>query len=587
MIRIDNLVHKYSYWESDTEKSERTALDGVSFDIPSGQFLAILGPNGCGKSTLAKHLNVLLLPSEGTVWIDGKNTADMEVLWKIREEVGMVFQNPDNQIVGTTVEEDIAFGPENRNVPSEEIRSRVSYSLDAVSLSHKRTASPNHLSGGQKQRVAIAGTIVGGTSAIVLDEPTAMLDPNSRRDVMKLVLELNKQYGITIILITHHTDEAALADSVVVMKDGKLLDRGTPAEIFSKPELLKKAKMNQPHVTALAESLKQAGMPIDTPVLAEDVLVDRLCELLRGKKADFSGMEKQAKEAGELLMEVDNISYCYGKGTVNACSVLEGISLDIHAGECIGIIGVSGCGKTTLVKHLNGLLKANSGDIRYHGESIYKKKYNITGLRKEVGMVFQYPEHQLFGSTVMKDVCFGPLNLGFTQEEAEAASRDALRLVDIPEEYENSNPLEMSGGQRRRVALAGVLAMNPKIMILDEPTVGLDPETKEMIFELLLKIRRERNVAMILVSHHMEDVAEYADRVLVLDKGKILIQGSPEEVFMEGEKLRSIGVGIPQVTAITQQLIESGIVLPHPAVTHQQAQNMILSLWNGQEGGAV
>ncbi|MDY5845442.1 MAG: ATP-binding cassette domain-containing protein, partial [Bariatricus sp.] len=207
MIKIKDLVHKYTVWESETEKSKKIVLDGISLDIPSGRFVAILGANGSGKSTLAKHLNVLLLPDEGTVWIDGKKTEDRKALWEIRDKVGMVFQNPDNQIIETSVEEDVAFGPENKNLDSKTIQERVTNSLKEVGLLEKRKISPFRLSGGQKQRVAIAGVLAGLPKCIVLDEPTAMLDPKSRKEVLNVVHDLNTEKGITVILITHHTDE--------------------------------------------------------------------------------------------------------------------------------------------------------------------------------------------------------------------------------------------------------------------------------------------------------------------------------------------------------------------------------------------
>ena len=579
MIRIENLVHQYTVWESETEKSKKTVLDGISVDIPSGQFLAILGPNGCGKSTLAKHLNVLLLPAEGTVWIDGKNTADVEKLWQIRKEVGMVFQNPDNQIIGTSVEEDIAFGPENHMVPSQEIRERVTFSLNAVNLLHKRKVSPSRLSGGQKQRVAVAGTIAANASCIVLDEPTAMLDPNSRRDVMELVRFLNKEKGITVVLITHHTDEVVDADSIMLMEKGKLVAQGTPMEIFSNLDLLKKVKMDTPQVTDLAARLVEKGLPLQIPILHEAELVRQLSAILPKGAAVFAEVQKSVAEKAAPILEAKNISYTYGRKTANECKVLENISFDIRPGECVGLIGASGSGKTTLIKHLNGLLKANSGDILYEGKSIYTKKYDITSLRKNVGLVFQYPEHQLFGQTVLKDVCFGPMNLGMTREEAETSAKKSMEVVGIGPEYYYVSPLEMSGGQKRRVAIAGVLAMNPKVLILDEPAAGLDPETKHMVFDLLTKIKQELNVALVLVSHHMKDVAEYADNVFVLNKGSLAMTGTPEEIFRETEKLREMGIGVPQITSATQALMDAGIGLPHPAVTVDQAEQMLLALY--------
>ena len=244
MIKIENLVHKYTIWKDENTKSEKTVLDGISLDIPSGQFVAILGPNGSGKSTLAKHLNVLLLPNEGTVWIDGKDTHAKERLWEIRSQVGMVFQNPDNQIIGTSVEEDVAFGPENKNIEPEKIRKIVETVLRKVKLWDRRKALPSRLSGGQKQRLATADALAGLPACLVLDEPTAMLDPDSRKEVINIVKELNRKEGMTIILITHHTDEVVDADRIVLMKDGKIIGDDIPKKIFADYELLKKAKMD-------------------------------------------------------------------------------------------------------------------------------------------------------------------------------------------------------------------------------------------------------------------------------------------------------------------------------------------------------
>lgn len=279
MINIKNLVHKYTVWESDTKKSKKTVLNDVTLDITPGQMVAILGPNGSGKSTLAKHLNVLLLPDEGTVWIDGKDTKDVKALWDIRNAVGMVFQNPDNQIVGTSVEEDVAFGPENKNMPSEVIQEKVADSLKAVGLLYKRKSSPFRLSGGQKQRVAIAGALAGTPKCIVLDEPTAMLDPTARREVLNVVSRLNKENGITIILITHHTDEVVGADKIILMNQGSIIREGTPEEVFDNLELLKEVKMDFPQVTELAWRLKQKGLPIKTPVLTEEQFVAEMMEI--------------------------------------------------------------------------------------------------------------------------------------------------------------------------------------------------------------------------------------------------------------------------------------------------------------------
>ena len=283
MIKIENLVHKYTIWKDENTKSEKTVLDGISLDIQSGQFVSILGPNGSGKSTLAKHLNVLLLPNEGTVLIDGKDTHAKERLWEIRSQVGMVFQNPDNQIIGTSVEEDVAFGPENKNIEPEKIRKIVETVLRKVKLWDRRKASPSILSGGQKQRLATADALAGLPACLVLDEPTAMLDPDSRKEVINIVKELNRKEGMTIILITHHTDEVVDADRIVLMKDGKIIGDDIPKKIFADYELLKKAKMDIPPVVELGMRLEKQQIGLEGPVLQEQEMIEKIVKLYRSK----------------------------------------------------------------------------------------------------------------------------------------------------------------------------------------------------------------------------------------------------------------------------------------------------------------
>lgn len=284
------------------------------------------------------------------------------------------------------------------------------------------------------------------------------------------------------------------------------------------------------------------------------------------------------------MMELRHVSYTYGKQTANECKVLEDVSLTIREGEFVGIIGASGSGKTTLVKHLNGLLRADSGQVLFEGKDIYDRKYSLSGLRKEVGLIFQYPEQQLFCRTVLDDVCFGPLNLGMSKEEALESAKDCLEIVGIAKTYYYASPFELSGGEKRRVAIAGVLAMKPKILVMDEPAAGLDPETKHMIFRLIEKIRSQRGTAIVLVSHHMEDVADYADQIVVLHQGRIALNGTPEEVFSHLETLREMGIGVPQITMATDLLIREGIPLAHPAVTVDDAEAMILEWYQKEKG---
>ena len=280
MIRAEKLVFEYDKRDEEGNViGSHRAIDGVDIDVPQGSFVAILGHNGSGKSTLAKHMNAILVPTGGTMWVDGRDTKDPNELWNIRQSAGMVFQNPDNQIIGTVVEEEVGFGPENLGVPTDEIWKRVENSLRAVGMLERRKDSPNKLSGGQKQRVAIAGVIAMEPKCIVLDEPTAMLDPNGRKEVIEAVEQLRKEKKVTVILITHYMEEVIDADQVFVMDEGHVVMHGTPKEIFSRVDELKKYRMDVPQVTMLADALIQKGVPLPKGILRREELVDALCQL--------------------------------------------------------------------------------------------------------------------------------------------------------------------------------------------------------------------------------------------------------------------------------------------------------------------
>ena len=280
MIRAEKLVFEYDKRDEEGNViGSHRAIDGVDIDVPQGSFVAILGHNGSGKSTLAKHMNAILVPTGGTMWVDGRDTKDPNELWNIRQSAGMVFQNPDNQIIGTVVEEEVGFGPENLGVPTDEIWKRVENSLRAVGMLERRKDSPNKLSGGQKQRVAIAGVIAMEPKCIVLDEPTAMLDPNGRKEVIEAVQQLRKEKNVTVILITHYMEEVIDADQVFVMDEGHVVMHGTPKEIFSRVDELKKYRMDVPQVTMLADALIQKGGPLPKGILRREELVDALCQL--------------------------------------------------------------------------------------------------------------------------------------------------------------------------------------------------------------------------------------------------------------------------------------------------------------------
>ena len=583
MIKTDNLIFEYAkHDEEGNVIGAYRAIDDVNLTIEPGQFIAILGHNGSGKSTLAKHMNAILTPTEGAVWVDGKNTKKDKNIWDVRQTAGMVFQNPDNQIIGTVVEEDVGFGPENIGVPTDEIWQRVEESLSAVGMLEYRHHSPNKLSGGQKQRVAIAGVVAMRPKCIVLDEPTAMLDPNGRKEVLRTIEELRQKEKVTVILITHYMEEVIGADRVIVMDKGHIVMDGTTKEIFSQVEKLKALRLDVPQVTLLAHELSQKGIAIEKGVLTTDELIAELSKCqTKESMADNSCNEKEPEEkdiVGKTLIKVEGLNYIYSPETAYEKHALKDIHLEIREGEFLGVIGHTGSGKSTLIQHLNGLIKASDGKILYKGENIYEESYPLKELRNQVGLVFQYPEHQLFEADVLSDVCFGPKNQGLSPEECKKRAKEALQLVGLPEKYYEYSPFDLSGGQKRRVAIAGVLAMKPKVLVLDEPTAGLDPKGRDEILDQIALLQKQENLTVVLVSHSMEDIAKYVDRIVVMNRGEKMYDGEPKEVFANYKELEKVGLAAPQVTYIMHALKEKGLPVDTQATTILEAVEEILKV---------
>ena len=581
MIQAKDLIFEYEKRDDEGNVvGARRAIDCVNLDIEPGQFIAILGHNGSGKSTLAKHMNAILVPSGGSMWVNGKDTSIEENIWDVRQTAGMVFQNPDNQIIGTVVEEDVGFGPENLGVPTDDIWKRVEESLSAVGMLEYRYHSPNKLSGGQKQRVAIAGVIAMHPKCIVLDEPTAMLDPNGRKEVLKTVHELRKKEKVTVILITHYMEEVIGADRVIVMDKGKVVLDGTTKEVFSQVKRLKELRLDVPQVTLLGYELKQKGYPIPDGILTTEELIQALRSCKKKEAAFHYTYVKPSddgvrKRDGEPMIRAQQLNYGYSPGNAYEKHALKNIDLEIYEGEFLGVIGHTGSGKSTLIQHLNGLIKATDGALYFRGENIYADKYNMRELRNQVGLVFQYPEHQLFEIDVLTDVCFGPKNQGLSQKECEERALEALKLVGLPEKYYTSSPFDLSGGQKRRVAIAGVLAMKPKVLVLDEPTAGLDPKGRDEILDQIAYLQKAGNLTVVLVSHSMEDIAKYVDRIVVMNRGNKMFDDTPRHVFAQFRALEKVGLAAPQVTYIMHALAEEGIPVKTDATTIEEAVSTI------------
>ena len=594
MIRAEQVRFQYKKRDVDGNViATEEILKGVDLTIKKGEFIALLGRNGSGKTTFlrryaatfSKQLNAILRPSEGTVTVDEMGTRDAEKLYDIRQHVGMVFQNPDNQMVAANVEEEVAFGPENLGMESDTIVARVKQALEQVRMWKRRKTAPNHLSGGQKQRIAIAGILAMHPDYIVLDEPTAMLDPKGRKEVMEALQRLNQEQEMTVILITHDMEEAALAGRVILLADGQVRFDGTPEDFFGEDALLAEMGMEAPlsyRVRKLIDSdvfEKKIG---DARV--EEATIDKrekvaeydktgreweasseLVDKKKNKKA-----EAETDEKNQALLSLQHVSYIYSPGTAYEKVALDDVNLSLGKGEIVGLAGHTGSGKSTMIQLLNGLLKPTSGTVTFEGKDIHAKGYSGNYLRSKVGMVFQYPEHQMICDTVWEDVAFGPGKQGLTGEACETRVEEALRFVDLPEKYYQASPLQLSGGQKRRVAIAGVLAMHPEYIILDEPAAGLDAAGKREIFDRIRRMSREQGIGVLLVSHSMEDLAEYADRIIVLDDGKKILDDRPAEVFAERETLETCGLDVPEAVKFADRLRAEGYAIPQTVIREEE-----------------
>ena len=600
MIRAEQVRFQYKKLDVDGNViATEEILKGVDITIKKGEFIALLGRNGSGKTTFSKQLNAILRPSEGTVTVDEMGTKDADKLYEIRQRVGMVFQNPDNQMVAANVEEEVAFGPENLGMESDTIVARVKQALEQVRMWKRRKTAPNHLSGGQKQRIAIAGILAMHPDYIVLDEPTAMLDPKGRKEVMEALQRLNQEQEMTVILITHDMEEAALASRVILLADGQMRFDGRPEKFFGADALLAEMGMEAPlsyRVRKLIDSdvfEKKIG---DARV--EEATIDKrekvaeydktgreweasseLVDKKKNKKA-----EAETDEKNQALLSLQHVSYIYSPGTAYEKVALDDVNLSLGKGEIVGLAGHTGSGKSTMIQLLNGLLKPTSGTVTFEGKDIHAKGYSGNYLRSKVGMVFQYPEHQMICDTVWEDVAFGPSKQGLTGEACETRVEEALRFVDLPEKYYQASPLQLSGGQKRRVAIAGVLAMQPEYIILDEPAAGLDAEGKREIFDRIRQMSREPGIGVLLVSHSMEDLAEYADRIIVLDDGKKILDDRPAQVFAKRETLADCGLDVPETVKLADKLRANGYQIPQNVIREKELLDYLGNCTNSTAG---
>ena len=592
-IKFENVYFSY---KSDGENEQNSdvfaetaafALNGVDLTVEEGEFVAVLGHNGSGKSTLARLCNALLTPKEGKISVFGIDTQEHKKVFEVRRQVGIVFQNPDNQTVASIVEDDIAFGPENVGIKRAEIGERIDFALKAVGMEEFRHATPTRLSGGQKQRIALAGVLALKPKVMILDESTAMLDPRGRKEVLDVVLRLNKEEKITVLLITHFPEEAMLADRAIVMHKGKIVLEGKPADVLAEEEKLKEYSLVLPRPLRVCRALTKNGLST-SDTMSENALAQ---DILNGlNQSENVRVPMQSKGAGTRLIDeneeiggvrCENLSHVYNAKSAFATHALNGVSLQIHSGEFFGVIGHTGSGKSTFVQHLNALLKMPMAERGYrakkpkkgkpvppktvlnvNGFDLTDKKTDFRALRGKVGMVFQYPEYQLFDETVYGDVAYGlkNFNKNLSKAEIDQAVREAIATVGLPyDEVAQRSPFELSGGQKRRVALAGVIVTKPEILVLDEPAAGLDPLGKEEIMSLLHKIHGDWCKTVIIVSHDMEEIAENCTRAAIFADGKVVSVDTPKGLFEKVSKMQELGLDVPFTARVCKALEKENV----------------------------
>ncbi len=554
IINIKNVSFTY-------DVNKAPAVDGVSLDIKNGETICILGHNGSGKSTLGKLINGLLLPDKGNVFVMGKDTKGDE-LWAICQSVGMIFQNPDDQLVASLADEDIAFGLENIGLPQKDMDERIDDALGAVGMTKFKHSLIDGLSGGQKQKIAIAGILALRPECIIMDEATAMLDPKGRRDVCNIVFRLREEYGLTVVMITHFIEEAALCDKIYVMEKGRIVLGGDREDVLLNISGLKELGLKPPFYTDIG-----ARLGFGAKIYTCEGLGDEIAALVSQYNSNITIDKNELKKTPDNILEIRDLYYAYGKEPV-----LKGLDFDIKEGSFTSVIGHTGSGKSTLMRTLNGLYKPLKGNVYFRGKEVGTS----ADIRRKVALVFQNADHQLFEETVIKDVMFGALNMGLSEAEARREAALALKAVGFPEEKYESSPFELSGGEKKRAAIAGILVLKPEVLVLDEPGAGLDIAGRKDIADCINNIRLERGLTVISVTHSMEDAAEYSDNIIVLNRGRVYKQGTPEEIFEDYEDLQRVELDVPEVVRLKKYLELKGISLPKEVLTADGLVNSLV-----------
>lgn len=548
MIEFQNVSFTY-------KGADKPALTDINLKINKGEIVLITGPSSAGKTTLCRAMNGLipeLFKGEmhGKVIVaDQYSTTDYDIT-QLSKIVGLMFQDPDSQLLCPTVLEELAFGPENYGVPVEEIQKRIDSLLEACRLQNVLEKNPHALSGGQQQAVALASVLTMQTPVLVLDEPTSNIDPIGSETFLRLIKDIAKSLNLTVIIVEHKIEElASFVDRLIVMDEGKIILDGDPQEVLKKVELMDDIGLNVPDVTLLAAKMKSQGFPINTLPLN----IEEAVEILEPFANTVREQEKRppVNEQNIPIIEAKNVEHRYPNGTL----ALKGINLKIYEGEMVAILGQNGSGKTTFSKHLNGILKSTGGSLKVYGKEA--STYKFHELSRLVGYVFQDPDAQIFKSKVREEIAYGPKNMGYKDEEVAQMVDDVAEKLEI-RHLLDSNPFFISKGDKQRIAVASVMAMRPKVLILDEPTTGQDFKRSKEIMDLTMKLNEE-GITILVITHSMNLAVEYAKRVVVFRQGEVLLNGTAKDVFQQQHVLQSAMLKPPQITQFAQRLAHKGI----------------------------
>lgn len=572
LIKFDRVT----YHHPGSNKTSPPALNDISINIEPGEWIAIVGANGSGKTTFARHCNALLLPSSGQVTIEGRDTAERANIPQIRARVGMVFQNPEDQIVATLIEEDTAFGPENLAVPPAEIRQRVAAALKTVSMAGHTEQLPHLLSAGQKQRVALAGVLAMQPDCIIFDESTAMLDPRGRQDVLAEMQSLHNR-GITVLFITHFMEEAARADRVLALCNGNLVFDGLPKDLFADSERLRACGLEQPSTLMLLNEIRR----LDSRLAAlPSEFEPALAQIPQYNGAIHRPFEQLSPMSGEILIEAQNLSHTYLDHTPLAHQALYDVTMQVFSGATHGFCGATGSGKSTLLQYLNGLYRPQSGKLRIGPYSFSDPNLDIKAVRRYAGLVFQNPEIYFFEQYVGDEIAYGPKNL-YGKEGLAKRVREAMELVGLDfEKFKDRVTYTLSGGEKRKVALAATLAMQPTLLILDEPTAGLDPASRRNL-HTVLNHSKQSGVELILSSHSMGDITELTENLTIMSKGRSLRTGNTADLFNDTQLIDEASLGQPSIVKLAVAMRAKGWPIPQRVVRAEQLFSALRAINTG------